>query len=124
MNSIPRPRRDPGATLTNPPDSGPLRSVVVTETHRFVITDAALLIRHGRRIAGADPESAAGHGWAPSVGMTAVTAFRLLLADSDPVEISERADRYGLRITDVSTLATNAVDDSTIYESETSGGDD
>ncbi|MFC9431477.1 hypothetical protein [Streptomyces sp. NPDC056987] len=122
-HTIPLPRRAPESTLLTPAGTSPLNFVIVTETHHFVIENAACLIRCGKKLAKSDPGTARQHGWNPATRMNAVLAFRLLLADSDPVEIAERAGQYGLRVRSVSTLASNATDDSTLYEDEISCDD-
>ncbi|MBV7674267.1 hypothetical protein STHAL_33005 [Streptomyces halstedii] len=112
--TIPPPRRVPGSTVLPPTRTE--STIVVAETHHFVIDHVELLTRHGERLAAADPETARQHGWTPAIRINAVLAFRLLLADSDTAEIAEQADRYGLRVAQTSTRATDTSDGSTLYE--------
>ncbi|HBF78523.1 MAG TPA: hypothetical protein DD420_00865 [Streptomyces sp.] len=113
-DTVPLPRRTPGATVVNPARGE--ATIVVSETHHFVIEHVHLLIHCGERLAAADPDAARQQGWHPAIRMNAVLAFRLLLADSEPAEIAERADGYGLRVANASTLATDTSTGTTLYE--------
>ncbi|MBZ6093439.1 hypothetical protein KVH02_34825 [Streptomyces olivaceus] len=116
-----RARRAPFLTFSTPHQ--PLTAVTVTETTQVLVADPGWLIRHGRKLAKADPARAAQHGWTPRTPMTESLALTLLLAEADPAEVAEQAGAYGLLMTSVHTLATRTNDDSTIYESETTPGD-